>query len=344
MNIQQIQQIMRDKAFPDDAFAPRLIETHISWLILTDRYAFKIKKPQRFSFLDFSTLSLRRYYCRRELLLNARLAPDMYIRVLPVMQEGEQLSIGGKTGQVVDYALQMKRMDTRRQMDQMMERGEVQEQHLLALAEVLADFHANTRVLNPVLSLKNMRRDFNDIRQIIPFLQSFGQKSLKSIIERALSLSDQFLSEHFDLLERRIDEGFVRDGHGDLHTGNIFLYAPPVVFDCVEFNDELRQIDVLNDIAYLCMDLDAQGHSELASVFLQHYLSKFPAIGSHAEHQLFVYYKLYRANVRAKVLMLRAMGTGSYEEANACAMQAGKYIHLMQEYLEQFNHLHLVSL
>lgn len=340
MKEQHIQRIIADQAFPEECPSPTLIETHISWIILCKAYAFKIKKPVKFSFLDFSSFAKRTYFCRRELLLNSRLAPDLYVKVVPVMKQGNKFRIahGDKNGpgEVVDHALMMKRMASERQMDVMLSNNRVNWPQVEQLAEVLATFHRDTRVVQAQPDTKELKQTFNDISQVLPYLQKErGTNRVQAIINRAVKASDDFIDRNKDLFKQRQREGFVRDGHGDLHTGNVFLYDDPVVFDCIEFNDAFRQLDVLNDIGFLCMDLDAQERQDLTDIFLQKYLMIFPCLRNEAENQLLTYYKLYRANVRTKVLVLKAMETNNYDAANDYLQQAMKYIDLMEGYISQ---------
>ena len=136
------------------------------------------------------------------------------------------------------------------------------------------------------------------------------------------------------LLERRLQAGFIRDCHGDLHTRNIFLLPDPQPFDCIEFNEDYRQIDVLNEVAFLCMDLDALGRSDLSDLFIQNYNQLFPTIKTPEDHQLFVYFKSYRANIRAKVNSLRARSSEDKSDREKYLAETGKYLHLMDRYIQ----------
>src|SRR5690606_40883587 len=127
-----------------------------------------------------------------------------------------------------------------------------------------------------------------------------------NMLEHTLKKSDEFVLDNRRLLEDRIEDGFHRDGHGDLHSRNIFLLDEPVIFDCIEFNDEYRQVDVLNEVAFLCMDLDVFGRSDLARTFIEAYTARFAAISSVRDVALYHYYKCYLANIRTKFNSLNA--------------------------------------
>lgn len=341
MNASQIKYILAERAFPDPCTAsPELIETHISWVLLVDQFAYKIKKPVQYSFLDFSSLSQRNYYCRREILLNARLTQGIYLEKMPVVQAGDKIRIGEGEGTVIDYAIRMRRMDAALQMDHRLQKGDVTDQQVEKIAEVLAQFHKQTPTIVIREPAEKFRRAFNDITQIAPEAQELIPRELRDIIPFTQHVSDSFLSAVEALLMMRSRQGYFRDCHGDLHSGNIFLYDPPVLFDCIEFNDELRHIDILDEVAFLCMDLEQHGYPALSEHFMRAYLSWFPCIHTAREYQLFTWYKLYRANVRTKVLLL-----ASLQEKDPGPKRAAALRHLagMQHYAETLSYEQMPS-
>ena len=155
------------------------------------------------------------------------------------------------------------------------------------------------------------------------------------IIERAVKKSTSFLKTNTNLLNLRVGEGFQRDIHGDLHAKNIFLYEDPVIFDCIEFNDEYRQMDVLNELAFCCMDLEANERYDFSKLLLEEYLNDLPAIRDDDEMRLFVYFKAYRANVRAKVNALRAKQEKQPDQLKKNFAAVDKYLKLMSFYLSE---------
>jgi aminoglycoside phosphotransferase family enzyme len=281
-----------------------LIETHISWVLLTDKWAFKIKKPVQFSFLDFSTLERRHFFCQRELELNARLTSGVYLQVQPVVQRGEAILIG-QEGTVIDYAIQMKRLDNTRQMHLLLEQGAVTPTQITQLAKQIATFHAHAHRASPKLNIEAMQHNFADILKINTFLQQTVGAAAVAIVTQAVQASAAFLSQHEHRIIQRQRQGFVVDGHGDLHAGNIFLLEQPIIFDCIEFNDALRQLDMLDEIAFLCLDLHQQ--PGLEQLFLQEYLQQMPCMETEEDEHIYRYYKRYRANIRLKVACLRAI-------------------------------------
>jgi aminoglycoside phosphotransferase family enzyme len=318
--------------FRDGPIGGKLVETHISWVILTRKHVFKIKKPIHYSFLDFSTASKRKQYCRREVELNNRLTSGLYRDVLPVRRQGDQMTIGGKDGGIIDHVVWMRRLQTAKEMDRVMRRGLLNKGHMDALAEKIGRFHHSAVIINKAFNLQAAMQEFNDIGNVTAWMEKEIGGGLAGRVERAIGWSNRFLAANDKLLSRRIREGMQRDVHGDLHARNIFLYKDPVIFDCIEFNDSFRQIDVLKEIAYFCMDLDAFGCAEFGEYFIDRYNKFFPAINTRADRQLFHYYKSYRANVRAKVNTLRAMQAGAGKELEAYKLEVAKYVDLMMSY------------
>lgn len=310
-----------------------VLETHISWVILSNKFAFKIKKPLSLSFLDFSTLSRRKKFCEKEKKLNKRFS-SIYLSVLPVRKYQGMWYLGKGKGKVMDYAVQMKRLSSSRKMDTMLKEGSVSEKHIHALAKEVATFHKNTQIIKEPLDIKFNRSIFNDIRMIRSFvLHRFGKKHANYISE-SIAWSDSFLTKNRHRIEERIRLGFKRDGHGDLHSGNIFLYKRPVLFDCIEFSDRHRQIDVLSDVAFFCMDMEAFGRPGFASLFMRVYNQQFPAVRTQEDRNLFVYYKCFRANVRAKVHAMSARESEDKAEYKTHLKALKQYLTLMNTYME----------
>lgn len=307
-------------------------ETHISWVILSGRHAFKIKKPLRLSFLDFSTLKRRKDFCERELQLNRRFS-NIYLGVLPVRKVGDQWQLGGTNGRVTDYAVHMKRMAQSRRMDHMLSRGMVTPQHIRALSAEIAAFHQVAQQISTPFHLSVARQTFNDILGVSNILSEHLGPAYSALIREAVTWSNQILKAHADRFRQRIREGFQRDVHGDLHSANIFLYRRPVLFDGLEFNDAYRQIDVLYELAYLGMDLEAFGQPRLAKTLLQSYLHHFPCIENREDHKLYTYFKCLRANIRAKVHAMSILQADDPDEARFHTQETMRYLMLMKRYI-----------
>jgi uncharacterized protein len=315
MDTQQLRKLIEQQPTTHNA---QLIETHISWVLLIGEFAYKLKKPVHYAFIDARRFETRRYFCEQELKLNRRLAPDLYLAVVPVYQSGDHLSLETGPGDVVEYAVKLKRLDPTRQMDRMLERGAVTTAHLQALAHHLADFHRQAQVIETPFSVEDLRHTFAGLAEVPERLVDHLGAEFPGQIDQVMTRADDFLRQHQQAFLRRAKAGYLRDGHGDLHAGNIFLYDRPIVFDCIEYNEGFRQIDVLNEIAFLCLSLElyrqvpAYRHLKLTDVFLRHYTNRFPCY-ERADAGIFQFYLLLRANIKLKVNALKV----SEEETEA---------------------------
>ncbi|TAE47191.1 MAG: hypothetical protein EAZ89_18530 [Bacteroidetes bacterium] len=327
MRESEIQDLMRSlPALP----APQLVETHISWVILAGDFAWKIKKPLTFSFFDASTPELRQDLCRRELLLNQSLAASLYIGLEEIRSLGGSICFGGDSGEVIDVAVKMHRMKPGSQMDEMLIRGLVRPEHIKALALRLATFHKEAKISYDPVNLGSVRQTFNDLSSVGNYVAKWLGSGAQSTLKQAIAVSDNFLLRSGTQLQQRSLAGFQRLGHGDLHAGNVFFTPDPLIYDCIEFDDELRKADVLSELAFVCMELDFYQQPRLESIFLRYYLSSFPCMGEE-DTDIFRYYKLCRANVRAKVKLLRHQQHQKAEDLAAAA----HYFALMQTYVQQ---------
>jgi aminoglycoside phosphotransferase family enzyme len=329
MTREEVQQWLTDPDFPEPTRKVELVETHISWVLLTDTRAYKIKKPVRFSFADFSALSQRHFFCDRELMLNRRLTQDMYLSVLPVLRTGNRFSIGKADGEIVDYALCMVRLDNTRQMNLLLEKNEVTPTHMEQLAGRLAEFHQNAQRVGLPFDPEEKIRLFDDLRSMAGFVEMHLGKLARTNLEEALASAPFLIRRIFPRIKERIQLGFRIDGHGDLHSKNIFLLKEPVIFDCIEFNDSFRQIDLLDEIAFFCMDLEHYSKPDLASCFLDLYLRKMPCMPTEEDALIFLFFKWYRCNVRLKVNALRAL-----QAKEPTLFQ--HWLQAVREYLDQF--------
>jgi len=384
MTGEQVDKLLSGIGSPEPHGRTSVTETHISWVILSGNDVYKIKKPLRLHFLDFSTLEKRKFYCEREIMLNLRLTENIYLDVLPVVSGSGKVFIGGRPGEesdcaidmhpsgevsdcaihgrmqgeVIDYAVHMRRMEDSRRMDKLLKAGQVTFSDIDMLAGKIAAFHKSADVVRDK-DPRDIPDKFADLVSEEAYLKaglvseevhlkanlvwgkgypgsppSMGDSASISISE-AVDISDKFSEKHCKRVKERIAHGYTRDCHGDLHAGNIFLPGTPQPFDCIEFSDDLRQTDVLNEIAFLCMDLEAFGRGDLSRRFLISYLTLFPAVETDEDERLFVYYKSYRANVRAKINSLRSRSAGTAAERAAAFAEAGKYLALMNDYLRQ---------
>ena len=333
MTEQQIQQLYQQGKLPAGEACLELIETHISWIILGKDYAYKLKKPLKLSFLDFSSLEKRRYYCEQELILNQRLTHDVYLDVRPIWLSHGIYSLDSNQGEIVDYAVVMKRLDNSREMGKLLKEGQVDTDDIEKIAKQLVRFHQNAQVVNGVVTPEAMKEDFNDIQQIQAFLaEQIGPNATGKLAE-VISFSDKFIEDNSDLILKRDLEGFTRDCHGDLHSGNIFLLEQPVIFDCIEFNEHLRRTDIFGELGFFCMDLEFYRRPDLSGSFMKFYNRAFPVIRNEQEEQLFLYYKMYRANVKAKINAIKTQQAHNEQELRSRMDLFNRYFQLMQDYL-----------
>lgn len=337
MSGQEVLELVQSGHFPDAEATYTLVETHISWVLLSEKAVYKIKKPVAFSFLDFSTVERRKYFCEEELRLNRRLAPDMYLGVSPIVRDAQgQLALGtGAHGAIVDYALHMRRMDDSRQMDRLLLKGGVELEHMDQLAATLAPFHQAHVLLHPAFSDSDNRSDVDDLFGMSALaVRWIGEDAAQKLAYWA-SVLHRFLEAHADRFKERAFGGFWVEGHGDLHARNIFLLREgPLVFDCIEFSAHFRVLDVLSDLAFLCMDLEAAGHSDLSGRFMLSYLQHWNCMPEAEDRHILTYFKAYRATVRLKVNLLaleQHPDEGAALEARRYWEVVGRYI----GYLEQ---------
>jgi len=334
MTIRHIDNLCRPGALPAEPGVPQLIETHISWVLVGEYFVYKFKKPIRYSFLDFSSPEKRRYYCEREVMLNKRLTTGIYLGVVPVWLSPQGWTFKNLGGPPCDFAVRMRKMDPARRMDLLVSAGGLTAADVEVLAARIAGFHRCAPAIRDTNKDDSfaMRGLFNDLGREKGFLREKLGSWAGDLIDESIEYSNHYLQENAQLLSSRRAEGLYRDGHGDLHCRNIFLLDQPQVFDCIEFNDELRQVDVLNDVAFLCMDLDHLGREDLAALFMSRYLRNLPEAMSAGQEHLINYYKLYRANIRAKINSLRARNAPTSSETRSSLDTAVAYLRLMTRY------------
>jgi aminoglycoside phosphotransferase family enzyme/predicted kinase len=292
-----------------------LRETHISRVFLTEGEVFKVKKPVRFSFLDFTTVDARRRACEAELLLNTRLAAGTYLGLVPVRVDAEGRHHFGPDGDVVDWAVHMMRLPDEVRADQRLALGTLAPRHIDALAEMLADFHARASSDAQVAAhgttaaiARNVRENFAEVD---PAKDGLLTEAEAREIER---WQLDFLRERARTFDRRRASGRIRDGHGDLRLEHVYIgeEGELTVIDCIEFSERFRCADVCADVAFLSMDLAAHGRVDLAERFLARYAR---AADDYELYALVDFYEGYRAWVRGKVSTLTAQqATGAIRD------------------------------
>ena len=310
---------LHDPACFDHAAGPiRVIETHISWVLLTGEFAYKIKKPLNLGFLDFSSLDKRLQACRDEVQLNRRLAPDIYLDVVPISGTPAAPRVAG-TGDAFEYAVKMRQFPVEATLDQLDAAGGITAQHVEAIAATLARFHldgcARATADSPCGSPEKIWQPVaQNFAQIAPRLDAPADREQLDALARWSAVEH---ARFAPLMAARKGGGFVRECHGDLHLGNLaWVDDRLLVFDCIEFNPELRWIDIQSEIAFCYMDLLQRGHADWAWLFLNRWLERS---GDYAGLALLRYYAVYRALVRAKVAAIRMAQTAGVEREAALA-------------------------
>lgn len=327
-----IRYLQQENSYSHPAADVSLVQTHISFVLLAGDYVYKWKKPVDFGFLNFSTLEKRKFYCEQELLLNRRLCPDIYEELVTVTEEGEAFCLNG-SGKVVEYGIRMKRMPEEKMMGRVMAAGGLTHAHIDAIIETLVPFYqaaAGDRTIQDFGRSESVAVNvLENFEQTEAFIDQGALSQLQ--FDTISSYAREFLS-HEERFQARIAEGKIRDCHGDMHSANICLADSVYIFDCIEFNERFRYTDVAADVAFLAMDLDFHGLSELSHYFVEQFAEKS------ADPGLFVvldFYKCYRAYVRGKIGLFTAADPAVDEEtATHCLEQAKKHFSLAEKYAE----------
>ncbi len=294
-----IHDLKNPESLPDRTETVSVVQTHISIVFVADEWVYKIKKPVNFGFLDFSTLEKRKHYCHQEVRLNKRLAEDIYRDVLPVTFDGKKFTLKDGPGELVDYAVKMKRIPDEILMNSLFEKGKLTRENMKTVADILARFHFSAlknpeidKFGEPEMFRVNTDENFEQVRKYVDVsLPKHEFDALKK-------WTNDFYKANRELFFQRIREGKIRDCHGDLHMEHICFTKDLSIIDCIEFNDRFRYSDTVADIAFLLMDLEYHGGKNEAAD-LWNYYKGFSNEGE--VESLLIFYKVYRAFVRGKV-------------------------------------------
>ena len=311
-----IEDLLLGAAFPHPVTRLQLKQTHISWVLLTGPFAYKIKKPVRYDFIDASTLERRKFLCEEELRLNRRFAPDLYVEVVAIVAGKGRLSVGGR-GNPLEFAVKMRQFDPSQELAELLARDGVTAQDMRSLADTVADSHIRAAVApanGPYGTFPKVQAPILGNFELLR--RHLGGEAERTLLEQLAVWTCDSLARLKPLIQTRLQSGDVRECHGDLHARNIVrwqqLWLP---FDCLEFDPELRWIDVMADTAFLFMDLVSRRREDLACEFLSRYLEE---TGDYAGLRLLPLYASYRALVRAKV---DALGAESASPAERAALE-----------------------
>jgi aminoglycoside phosphotransferase family enzyme/predicted kinase len=332
---QVIEQMLRAEFYPHPVTLPiDIIQTHISWVFLTGDYAYKLKKSVNFGFLDFSTIDKRRHFLEEELRLNRAAASDIYLEVLQITKDGDSYRLNG-AGETVEYVLKMQQFPQEALFVEMFERGRLTPEHLEELGRVVARFHGNCETNDYISS-------FGEVEQIKKAIDDNYQQTAKYIgraqsreqYGRTKNFTDRFLQDNRSLFLARIANQKIRECHGDLHLKNICCWHNKIyLFDRIEFNEPFRYVDVIYDVAFTVMDLDAKGRKDLGNIFLNTYLEE---TGDWEGTQVLPLYLSRQAYVRAKVTSFLLDDPNiSEEEKQRAATTASDYYKLAYQYTQK---------
>jgi len=326
---QVVEALMKPEAYDEEPGRIELTQTHISFVFLTRNFVYKVKKAVDLGFLDFTTLEKRRFFCEKELELNRRLCGEMYLEVVPI-NRSNIIKIKGE-GKPIEYAVKMKRMPQEKMMNKLLEENKVNSKLIDEIAKIIAEFHSKAetnRRISEFGSLAiietNWKENFEQTQEFVS--KTISMKDFKFIRERI----DDFMKRNVSFFEKRMAERRVRDCHGDIHSGNIFVTDRIYIFDAIEFNERFRYSDVASDIAFLAMDLDFKGRTDLSSFFVEKYV-KYS--GDQELTKLLPFYKCYRAYVRGKVISFKLQDPNVGSEEKGAAMKEAKaYFKLASAY------------
>ncbi len=338
-----IQQMLDPAFYPHPVTAPvRLMQTHVSYVLLTGDYVYKLKKPVDFGFLDYSTLEKRQHFCHEELRLNQRGAGRLYLEVVSVTQSEtaeDQFEING-SGDPVEYAVKMRQFPQSALLSAQFEQGELSEEKVRRLARAIAQFHSETATNDHIRTYgdpEQIRQAFDEnYEQTAGFVggDSITKPQTQQQFEETKAYTDRFFETRQPLFQQRLDQDRIRACHGDLHLGNICEWEDQILlFDCIEFNEPFRFVDVTYDVAYVVMDLELAGRGDLSNIFLNQYVEE---TGDWEGLEVLPLYVSRQSYVRAKVTSFM-LGDPSVPEADrqAASDRAAKYYRLAWSYVQK---------
>ncbi|MBI4298135.1 MAG: AAA family ATPase [Chloroflexi bacterium] len=326
-----VQDLLDPSSYPEKTSSVELIETHISYIFLTGRFVYKIKKPVDFGFLDFTTPEKRRHFCQQEVFLNSRLSPDVYLGVVEIRKNRGRFSIGD-SGETVEYAVKMRQLPRERMMGALLAKGAVTPTMIQRVADKIASFHARAEHSPEIARLGGLEAVKVNVSENFQQTERYIGKTVTREIYNCLrAYSQAFIQVNEALFKQRESQGKVRDCHGDLHTAQICLENGIAILDCIEFNERFRYSDVASDIAFLAMDLDYHGRPDLSRLLMESYVQQLDDPGL---WPFLDFYKVYRAYVRGKVASFSLDSpTLTGEQSRAFSETARRYFDLAYSYV-----------
>ena len=290
--------LLDPRAYPSRPAKIDLIQTQMSILLLTGDYVYKVKKPVDLGYLDYTTLEKRRHFCHQEVELNRRLCPDVYLAVVPIVEHDQGLRVDGH-GRAIEYAVKMKQLPRGRMLDVLLLQNRVSEEMVEDVAEKLALFHQSAQTDTTIASFGSLDVVRRNCEENFAQTERYIETSVTPSEYRTIRhYTDGFINSNAALFGKRVEEGKIRDCHGDLHAAHVCFTDGICIYDCIEFSDRFRYCDVASEIAFLAMDLDRYRQAGLA----RHLVNTYVRLSSDEEiMSLLGFYKCYRAYVRGKV-------------------------------------------
>jgi hypothetical protein len=326
-----VQALLAPGAYPHHPARVEMAQTQMSFVFLTGDLVYKVKKPVDLGYLDYTTLEKRHFFCQQEVELNRRLAPGIYLGVVPVVRRGGQVLVEGE-GEVLEYAVKMRQLPRERTLDMLLSQNQVTEEMVKQVAQKLARFHEKAHTSPQIAAfgsldivLKNVEENFSQTKEYIG--RTISEEGYGAIKDYTYS----FIEKSRRLFERRVAGSRIRDCHGDLHAAHVCFSDDIYIFDCIEFNERFRYTDVASEVAFLAMDLDFHSRPDLSRAFVQAYTEYS---GDQGLARLLDFYKVYRAYVRGKVEGFKSDDPHIGEEERAKVLaSARRYFELAESYI-----------
>ncbi|MFC2047389.1 hypothetical protein ACFLTK_03855 [Chloroflexota bacterium] len=326
-----VQALLDPKAYPETPPEVEVVQTQMSFVFLTNNYVYKVKKAVNLGYLDYTALEKRRFYCQREVELNQRLCPGVYVGVVPITRDKGNIWVEGQ-GEVIEYSVRMRYLPQQAMMNVLLANNQVSTEMVTSVAQKLVDFHQNTETNANISAFgdldaitKNTDENFS---QTEPYI---GNTITREEYQHIKDFTGSFIERNTSLFRKRIVGGRIRDCHGDLHAAHVCFANGICIYDCIEFNDRFRYCDVASEVAFLAMDLDHYGQADLSHSFVSAYTNQSQ---DKELIELLNFYKCYRAYVRGKVEGFKLDDPHILPEEKARVLAIAKrYFQLAESYI-----------